>query len=461
MGGLFGTSGVRGYTNSEITPQLAMDVGAAFGALLGSGKKACTGRDTRFGSHMLELATGSGLMSQGIDVTECGVVPTPVLAYMVSEEADCGIMVTGSHLPPNMVGIIPLLKDGAYLPDEQAKYVEESIVRRAFLETRVDTFRLGGLCEAAGCLSGYRDKVLSTIDSDLIARNRFRVAVDPVNGTACGFLVDILGSVGCEAVEIHGEPSGIPGRSPEPRASTLADLCAVIRENSFDLGVGLDTDADRVVFIDEKGTPVSEDVMGVIFADYVFAEQKGVFVTPVNSSGIVEWFSRTRDVKLEYCKIGQPATVEAIKRAGAVYSYEESGKYYFAKEVNWCDGMLATLKLLEILAIDKTSLSQLVSRYPKFYQVKQTVKLPAEKKDAIMSLVKNCVLSTSGENRSQIVDIDGFKLVYPDDSWLLLRASGTEPVFRVYSDSPDRKRAENLVKNGIEFVNEIVNSGIV
>jgi phosphomannomutase/phosphoglucomutase len=460
MGGLFGTSGVRGYTNSEITPQLAMNIGSAVGALVGSGK-ACTGRDTRFGSHMLELAAGSGLMSQGIDVIECGVVPTPVLAYMVSEDADCGIMVTGSHLPPDMVGIIPLLEDGAYLPDEQANAVEESIVRKAFSETRVDTFGLGGLCEAADCLSRYRDKVLSAVDGDLISRNRFKVAVDPVNGTACGFLVDILGSVGCDAVEIHGEPSGSPGRAPEPRASTLGDLCAVVQEHSCDLGVGLDTDADRVVFIDEKGTPVSEDVMGVIFADYVFAEQKGVFVTPVNSSGIVEWFTRTKDVNLEYCKIGQPATVEAIKRVGAVYSYEESGKYYFAKEVNWCDGLLATLKLLEILAINRLTLSQLVNGYPKFYQVKQTLGLPAEKKDAIMSLIKNRVLPTSGENHSRVVDIDGYKLVYPDDSWLLLRASGTEPVLRVYSDSPGKKRAETLVKNGIELVNEIVNSGTV
>ncbi|MBU7033580.1 MAG: hypothetical protein HXS49_00210 [Theionarchaea archaeon] len=457
MGSLFGTSGVRGHTVSEITPQLAMDIGSSVGALIGNGK-ACTGRDTRFGSHMLELAARSGLMSQGIDVIECGVVPTPVLAHMVSEEADGGIMVTGSHLPPDMVGIIPLLEDGAYLPDEQVKVVEESIVHRAFLETRVDNSKVGSLNEATDCLSRYRDRVLSLIDSDLIARNRFRVAVDPVNGTACGFLADILEFIGCDAAEINGEPSGIPGRPPEPRASTLTDLCAMVRENSLDLGVGLDTDADRVVFIDEKGIPLSEDVIGVIFADHVFAAKKGAFVTPVNSSGIVEWFRRTRDVKLEYCKIGQPATVEAIKRAGSIYSYEESGKYYFAEEVNWCDGLLATLKLLEILASNKITLSQLVDRYPRFYQVKHTINLPAEKKDAAMSLIRDHVLPTLGDDCLQMVDIDGFKLVYPDDSWLLLRASGTEPVLRVYSDSPDRMRAETLVKKGIELVNEIVNS---
>jgi phosphomannomutase/phosphoglucomutase len=119
------------------------------------------------------------------------------------------------------------------------------------------------------------------------------------------------------------------------------------------------------------------------------------------------------------------------------------------------------LKLLEILAINRLTLSQLVNGYPKFYQVKQTLGLPAEKKDAIMSLIKNRVLPTSGENHSRVVDIDGYKLVYPDDSWLLLRASGTEPVLRVYSDSPGKKRAETLVKNGIELVNEIVNSGTV
>ncbi|MBU7013394.1 MAG: hypothetical protein HXS52_02985 [Theionarchaea archaeon] len=461
MRGLFGTSGVRGHTTSEITPQLAMDIGGAVGALIGRGKKACTGRDTRFGSHMLELAARSGLMSQGIDVTECGVVPTPVLAHMVREEADCGIMITGSHLPPDMVGIIPLLEDGAYLPDQQARLVEESILHRTFHKTRVGNMGLGGLYEVADSLSRYKERLLSMVDEDSIAKNGFKVAVDPVNGTACAFLADILGSLGCEVSEINGEPSGIPGRSPEPRASTLTDLCALVKESSFDLGVGLDTDADRVVFVDEKGTPVSEDVMGVIFADHVFHEQKGILVTPVNSSGIVEWFARTRDVKVEYCKIGQPATVEAIRKTGAAYSYEESGKYYFAEEVNWCDGLLATLKLLEILSLNDSTLSQLVNRYPRFYQVKQTVDLLPEKKDAIMSLIENRVQQVLGDNQSRIVEIDGYKLVYPDDSWLLLRGSGTEPVLRIYSDSPNRKRAETLVKRGITLVNKIMNSKLV
>jgi phosphomannomutase/phosphoglucomutase len=455
---LFGTSGVRGYTNRDITSRRAMSIGEAVGSFFGQGKKACIARDTRFGASMVAKAVASGLMAQGIDVLDCGCVPTPVLAYyLASTASDCGIMVTGSHLPPDMIGIIPMMGDGAYMPDVYTREVEDVFWNQTYRTTRTSTDRVGSSCAVNDAVDRYNRILFSLVNSNAIREGTFKVAVDPANGTACGVLADILRKYGCTVTEVNGEPSGVPGRSPEPRASTLTRLREIMMSGDFDVGAGFDTDADRVVFLDERGVPVSEDAAGIIFADYVFLGLvNDVFVTPVNSSGIVEWFVKSRDAVLKYCRIGQPATVEAIKKTGAVYSYEESGKYYFSRTVNWCDGILATLKMLEILARGRMSLSEVVAFYPAFSQVKETVNLPAEKKEKIMSFIGQHILDALGETTAQLVDIDGYKLIYPDNSWLLVRASGTEPVLRVCSDSVSKKRAEDLVKKGLQFVKAVM-----
>ena len=403
------------------------------------------GRDTRAGALPLELAAARGLQSQGVNVVECGCVPTPVLAYYISVEADCGIMISGSHLPFDMIGIIPLMGDGAYMPDQCTVHVEE-----IFHHHQYETTSPGSLTRADDALDRYRNTLFSLIDTEIIHRNKFNIGVDPANGTASAYLADMLQQLGCTATEINNQVDE-QGRDPEPRAFTLSELCTLVKEGDYHMGVGFDSDADRVVFIDEKGAAVSEDVAGVIFADYVFlGEEYGTFVTPVNSSGIVEWFAQKRDVCLEYCKIGQPATVEAIKRLGAAYSYEESGKYYFSKDVNWCCGLLATLKMLEIMGKGDMPLSEIVQFYPRFNQVKKTLGLPEEQKKDVITFIKQNI-DELGEGTARLVSLDGYKLIYPDHSWLLLRASGTEPVLRVYSDSPSKKRAEELVEKGLQF----------
>ncbi len=469
---LFGTSGIRGHTNRDITPELALGISSAYGRLLGPGKRVCVARDTRFGSHMLEMAVVAGFMSQGVDVLDCGCVPTPVLAsYLFSGGGDGGFMVTGSHLPPDMVGLIPLMGDGAYMPDDVAVDVERMFFSGQHERERPSPPRSSYLY-ADDAVSLYKKKVLSLVDVEAIKNAGLRVAVDPANGTATGLLSSLLRDVGCEVVEINGEMSGESNRPPEPRDSTLSDLKRAVVENGCDFGAGLDVDGDRVVFVDEKGRGVSEDVAGIIFADRVFGSaassgasggERGVFVTPVNSSGIVEWFAGERGVELHYCRVGQPATVGAIKKYGAWFSYEESGKYYFARHVTWCDGMLATLKMAEILAREKKSLSEVVRRYPSFYQVKKTVPVDDEKKTVVMDGVRKrldgaALVDVGGVKRPALVDVDGLKLVFADHSWLLIRASGTEPVIRVYSDSPSPDRSALLVEKGLEIVEDVLES---
>jgi len=454
---LFGTSGVRGFTNKDITPELALGIGSAFGYLM-EGGKVCIGRDTRYGAEMIAAAFKAGLVSQGCDVVECGCVPTPALAcYISSTDATGGVMITGSHLPPDMLGIIPLIEDGAYIPDHMARNVEEIYESRFYENNMAEPSKIGKEERAKDVMEVYKKRILSHVDCVEIKDGRFKVAVDPGNGTSSGFLAEMLRELGCEVVEIHGEKRGYPERKPEPRAHTLEKLREVVVAEGCDIGAGLDIDADRVIFIDEKGKGVSEDVAGVIFADSIFLPGfDDVFVTPANSSGIVEWFSRERNITMEYCRIGQPATVEAIKKLDAKYSYEESGKYYFASEVNWCDGPLAVLKMLEIMYDAGKSLSEIVARYPAVHQVKHTQPLPPDFKDRIINAISERALEELGEGTAKVLDIDGYKMIYPDFAWLLLRPSGTEPILRVYSDSQSAERAEGLVEKGIKFIKSIM-----
>ncbi len=455
---LYGTSGVRGVTNKDITTALALQIGESFGSLLGEGKKLCTARDTREGAKSLQFNAGCGLMAQGHDVVDCGCIPMPAFAnWLASGNGEGGIMITGSHLPADMIGIIPLMGDGSYIPDAKARKVENILFGREYEQTKPKDDSLGMIRRARGVMETYREKLLSLVDVKLIKSKKFKVGIDPVNGTAAGFLAELLKELKCQVVEVNGEQSATPGRNPEPRADTLEDLIKAVNWKNLDMAAGLDIDADRVVFIDEKGIAVSEDVAGIIFADSEL-KKGNRFVTPANSSGIVEWFARKKGVKVEYCRIGQPATVEAINRVKAKYSYEESGKYYFARQVNWCDGSLAVLKLLEIMAREKKPLSKIVKSYPSFHQVKLKRELPAERRNEIMKEIHKQIRWVLGDKKTKLVDTDGYKIIHPDDSWVLIRASGTEPVLRVYADAPKRKRAEKLAEKAAVFVDDIINN---
>jgi len=451
---LFGTSGVRGKTNFEITPVLAMELAQSYGAHVGAGKKAAVGRDTRYGAEMIKDAIMAGLASVGIEAHDCGVLPTPGLGTWLRDGGfDAGFMVTGSHLPPDGIGIIAMLGDGAYIPDDMARTVEDIYYDRMFESHSAPPEMIPNSIVADGALEHYKESLLSLADTGAFALRKFKVVIDPVNGTGCGVLASVLKELGCEVVEIHDTPCGEQPRPSEPRASTLQKLSMTVLDEGADLGVGLDVDADRVIFIDEGGQAVSEDTAGMILADHVFREEKGPMVVPINSSGLVNWYANERDIELKFCKVGQPATVQAIKEMGAWYSYEESGKYYFAKEVNWCDGLLATIKMLEFIALDGESLISISTRYPHFFQVKQRIPLDGIDAEKLMDVVKHR-FEPPGFNL--LMDLDGLKYLYGDNSWLLIRPSGTEPLLRVYSDSPDRAHARELVAQGKEFVLQFI-----
>ncbi len=455
---MFGTAGIRGVTNVEITARLALEIGLAYGDFLcESREKKCEvgiGHDTRYGAEVLARAAAAGLAAAGCDVHFYGCVGTGVFSINVREcNHDGGLLITGSHMPPDRIGLIAVLGDGACAPHTVTDEIEKRYRAREKRTRRVAAEDIGRIIEAFHPYELYISKMVTQIDARLVKAKKFRIVVDPANGAASYIAKEFFEWLGCEVEMMNFDPSPIPARPSEPRAGTVTGAIQRVMDVEADLGVCFDIDADRSLFITSEGKPVSEDTIGAIFAREEL-EEGDLCVVPINSSGLIEQVCREKGARLEYCAVGQPVTLEAIKAKGAVYSYEESGKYWFARKQLWADGLYSGARLLEVLAGRHTTLTQLVAEFPSYHQVKHSVKVEDARKADLMRAVEEMLGERLLEDRVRDVTIDGFKRCYKDDSWLMIRASGTEPLIRVYSDAPSPERANELVRQGKEVLEE-------
>ena len=445
---MFGTAGIRGRTNIDITPVLAMRMSQCYGDSLGNEGTVAVGRDTRAGSDMLARAAAAGLQSAGIDVQDCGIIPTGGLATWVREKkCDGAVLITGSHTPPDRNGFIIMTETGAYLPDSEAVQLERMYAAVSGRAETIPAERLGSFQLARNPLGIYREALVKACNIRAVIGRKFRVLYDPCNGAASyifGQLFEVLGVTG---VPSNAEPKPVPDRSTEPRARNLEAVARRVVIEKCDFGVATDIDADRVLFIDDTGRVLSEDLAGALFAGTQL-KPGSVCVTPINSSNLIEETCERIGARLEFCRAGQPATVEKILELKAAYAYEESGKYFFVKDAAWCDGVLATVKMLDLLTAAGKSLSVLAGEIPAYAQVKEMVACPDSAKATAMERIRAIWEKEGLDGRLRDLTIDGLKRTYSDRAWLLIRKSGTEPVIRVYSDAKSEGRARELVDWG-------------
>lgn len=461
---LFGTSGIRGRTFEEITPNLAERVGRAFATYLGGDGTIAVGRDTRYGAETIEYALIAGLTAAGIDVVRCGVIPTPALAYSAKKlSAKGAVMITGSHTPSDRIGIIPMLDDGAYLFGKAAEIVEKEVLKNSANSGLVQEPARSGIISHAEntAIESYKRFLLQGAEHDLIRSAGFRILVDSGNGTACHFAATVLRALDCDVVPINDLPSGAPNRAPEPRAETLQDTLAHLQEQNCDLGVAFDLDADRILFLTPQRV-IPENLIGAILTDSILGKAKpgSCLVLPINTSGLITTVIRKYPgTKTVYCKIGQPATIDAVKKeASCVFAFEESGKYYFINEGNfWTDGGLTAIRLLEIIAQKGYSLDKLASEYPKYSSVSQSIRIPEGESRYLYNKIAKSIESCLKERVSELLEVDGLRVNFMDGAWLLIRPSGTEPLIRIVADAPSEVRAQNLLNRGLEIVKKILN----
>ncbi len=454
---LFGTAGIRGRCNIEITPEFALRLGLAVSQFLGNEGKIIIGRDTRLCAEVIELAIISGVICGGVDVIEAGVAPTPSITWTIKDfDAKGAIMVTGSHLPPDRIGIMVIKEDGTYLFGRDVELLETIYFEKKRKE--VPWNKVGKKIVSKEILKIYKKKLLNVIDKKNISKRAYRVVIDPGHGACCGILSEILSEVGCDCILINEEPDGnFPGRLPEPISENLEKTATMVKSVGADIGIATDSDGDRVRFISSEGVVISADVIGAFFVENEFMNKEiGPIVTPINSSSLIEWLCQKYHAKLVWCKIGPPDTVRAIKEEKAIFAYEEVGKYYFTDISLWTDACLSTLKLLETLAYLDKDLSEISRQYPTYYQIKTFVECPDDLKIPVLGKVKKLIdLNFLDLNIRQVFSIDGLKIV-GDEGWLLIRPSGTEPIIRVYSESKKEERTKNLSIQGINLVKKAI-----
>lgn len=446
---LFGTNGIRGVIGEEMTAPLALDVGRAIGTFLQGGSMAI-GSDTRTSSPMLKAAATSGLMAVGCDVLDVGTAPSPAVQYYVkTHDVVGGVIITASHNPPEYNGIKVLDAQGMEVSRKVEEAIEGIFFQRAFGQASWHSAR--DVRAVIGCNRAYLDAILARVDVDLIRRTGLRVVLDCGNGASCFTSPYLLQELGCGVTTLNAQPDGtFPGHPSEPREEHVTELMEMVVDTGSDLGAVHDGDADRVLFVDEKGRYVYGDRSLALVAGYVVGRGGGgTVVTPVSSSSCVEEVVKAGGGGVKYTKVGAPLVARTMYEVGAVFGGEENGGLIFPEHQYSRDGAMGLAVILEVMSSEQASLSELLSRIPAYHLAKRSVSCPAELKEAVLNALRPHFADRRVET------IDGLKVHY-DRGWVLIRPSGTESIFRVFSEGRTKDEAEGLAVKAVSTIQKVI-----
>ncbi len=441
---LFGSSGIRGVANTEITPILAQRLGSAI-ATIHEGGEFVVGRDARVTGPMLEAALSAGITACGGDVKLVGLLPTPVIAWLTRElEADAGVTISASHNPPQYNGLKVFNARGMSLTEKEQAPVE-SLMQGG----EVDYAPWDGVGSADATEAAWM--YLDALQEGVELGREWKIACDLFCGVTGTIAADAFEAVGLHATLINGNPDGhFPAGDPEPTTENLRRLGAYMKATGAEVGFGFDGDGDRMMAVDESGTPVSGDRLLAAYAGHaVGREGKGVVVTHVGASMCVEDMVEAAGGKVVRVRVGDAYITEEMKRRKAVFGGEPIGAWVLP-EVHMCpDGILSALKLLEALEERDMTLSQFASEVPEYPTRSAKVEVPD--KARVMKGVEQSYRRVFGE--AAVNRVDGVRLQLPE-GWILIRASGTEPLIRLTAEGRDEKATISLLERGRELVRE-------
>lgn len=432
---IFGTNGVRGVVGDSMTPGLVLRIGQALGAMRPG--TVAIGRDTRTSGPVLTHALKAGLMAVGCQVVDCGVLPTPALQYIVRDTFAAGAMITASHNPPEYNGVKIVERDGTEMGDTEVIALEGRLFRDEHV--LADWRGLGTEQAAPELVERYIDGILAHFPKEVGAGTT--VAVDPGSGPASLTTPALLARMGCEVHTINGEPDGtFPGRLPEPTEEGLRPLAELVRETGAAFGVAHDGDADRAVFIDDRGRYVEENREFALIARHVCQRRKGVIVTPVSTSQLIEDVAAATGCTVKYTRVGSiyvARTMLGLIAAGIPVAFggEGNGGLIFPDHQFCRDGGMTAATMIEVLAESGRPLSALVDELPPYHFISERIR--TRRPDEVIAAVEAAFPDFSADRT------DGVRLA-KGKTWALIRRSGTEPIVRVMVEAEDRAAAEAM-----------------
>ena len=443
---LFGTFGVRRTANDVLTPEFASRLAACYGTLIKG--TVAVGGDTRTSTLMLKQAVTAGLLSSGCDVVDLGILPTPGVQYAVRKYYDGGVMITASHNPPQYNGLKFLDADGIGIPDEMDLEIE-----RMYFDDepdRVEFHEIGELYCNDKVIDEYVDEAVSKVDVEAIKEANLKVVVDCGSGAGCFTAPYLIRKLGCDVTTLNSQPDGFfPGRNPEPIEENLQELIHVVKELNADIGLAHDGDADRTICIDEKGNFVLGDKTFTLVEKQMLKENDGgIIVTTVATSQAIYDVADEYNGEVIATAVGDLLVARKLKDENGLFGGEENGGLIFPDFVYGRDAVMTVAKILETVAKEKKPLSELVAELPVYYASKTKIECPDDEKEFVMASIADEIQKTTD---FELDLTDGVKIL-KEDGWVIIRPSGTEPIFRCFAESDSQEKANEMTEWGLGLI---------
>lgn len=452
-------SGIRGTIGGKpgegLSPIDVVTFAAAYGAWLKkqghSSNSIVLGRDARISGSMVSSLVANTLIGLGWDVLDIGLSTTPTVELAVPwTQAAGGIIITASHNPAQWNALKLLNHAGEFISDADGKALLELAEKQDFTFAPVE--QLGKISTDDSFLTQHIDHVLGLpwVDQASIAKANFKVLVDAVNSTGGIVVPELLQALGVNQVDvIFGVPTGHFAHNPEPLPENLTAMIEKMKAGSYDLGIVVDPDVDRLCFISEDGTPFGEEYTLVAVAEYVLSKQAGNTVSNLSSTRALKDVTVAGGGTYFAAAVGEVNVVNQMKAQQAIIGGEGNGGVIFPESHYGRDALVGIGLFLSHLAQKGIKISELRATYPSYVMSKNKIELSAD-------LNVDLILATVADKfkHEQVNTIDGVKIDFAD-RWVHLRKSNTEPIIRIYSEAPSESEANELAQEIMQVIQEI------
>jgi len=447
---MFGTSGIRrvfqNYSESDVmfTPQMALDVGLALGTYLNGKGNVVIGKDIRTSALPIEYALISGLVSTGCNVKTLGIVTTPTLAMSQKFlKADCGVMITASHNTPEYIGLKIWNPSGMGFISEQEEEIERIYNDKKFVDINWD--EIGKVTHVEDINDIHISDINNRIKFD---GSSLHVILDPGNGAGCDIAPQLLSTYNVKIMTINAQMDGkFPGRNSEPSKENLIQLSKFLKTSEQnDIGIALDGDADRVIFLDEDGEIVDPiRLLALMAVDYLNRYKSKIpkenlkVSTAINSSSLLEDVLTPLGCEVIYTEVGDIKVAQALKEKGGFLGGETSGTYIWPRTHLGPDSIVTIAKVLRMIVESGKTLRELLKEIPNYpyystnFQLKEDIPFTKDINQKIIEEMQQ-LLDSEGKQIKNINKMDGVRFDY-NDGWILIRRSGTSPYLRLSGES--------------------------
>jgi phosphoglucosamine mutase len=446
---LFGSSGIRGLANKDITTTLAQRVGAAI-ATMNQGGQIVVGYDARMSGPMLEMALSSGLNAAGADVIQVGLVPTPVTAWMIGETgSDAGVEVTASHNPPQYNGLKVFNREGMSLTIKEQLATEKVLVEESYDWAQWDTV---GATDEVDAIEAYVEMLVNSIDIE----GEVKVAADCFCGATSTLAPLAFGEFPLKSNIINAVPDGtFPAGNPEPSRESLHGLGRYMKSLGCEIGFGFDGDGDRMMPVNADGLMVNPDRALAAYAGYAVERNNGgTVVTHVGASMNVDDMVKEAGGKIVRTPVGDAFITEAMAKHGAVFGGEPVGAWVFPEHHMCPAGVMGALKIIEALEETGKSIEEFISAAPEYPLDRLKLECKNSQKARAMKLIAERYQDAYKEVNS-VSTVDGVRLEM-ENGWALIRPSGTEPLLRITVEGRTIEDVEDIMDRGRVLIKKVL-----